>query len=61
MSDKKKTPPPDRNYPKVIYVFKAGEFIPVTVDSKEEESRFSNWVPIPTKEKLAEFVAKAKA
>jgi hypothetical protein len=56
----KKQPPRDTNYPKVIYVYRGGKFHPVTVADKEEEAKFKNWVSIPTKEKLAEFVAKDK-
>jgi hypothetical protein len=57
---KTKKAPRDTNYPKCIYVYRGGKFHPVTVESKEEESRFSKWVSIPTKEKLAEYVAKDK-
>jgi hypothetical protein len=57
---KTKKAPRDPNYPKCIYVYKAGKFHPVTVENKEEEAQFKNWVTIPTKEKLAEFLAKEK-
>lgn len=57
---KTKKAPVDPNYPKCIYVYKGGKFHPVTVANKDDESRFKNWVSIPTKEKLAEFLAKDK-
>jgi hypothetical protein len=61
MAEKKAKAPVNREYPKVLYVYRNDQFIPVTVLNKEERSKFASAYEKPSKKNLEDARAKAKA